>query len=165
MKEFANAKMDKWTLFYTILYIFFSIGMVIFMFNTDAPKFALITLGSILSGAFIFAYFMIPKINLSENAIHVKNAFVNFKISIQDISYVEKVEKLGLNIRTFGAGGVFGYFGYFNGNDVWYVTNIKKKVKITMKSGKIYMISPENPDDFFNTISQRSNSLVKEVFL
>ena len=57
MKEFSNAKMDKWTLFYTILYIFFSIGMVIFMFNTDAPKFALITLGSILSGAFIFAYF------------------------------------------------------------------------------------------------------------
>ncbi len=36
--------------------------------------------------------------------IHVKNAFVNFKISIQDISYVEKGEKLGLNIRTFGAG-------------------------------------------------------------
>jgi hypothetical protein len=52
---------------------------------------------------------MIPKISLSENAIHVKNAFVNFKISIQDISYVEKVEKLGLNIRTFGAGGVFVY--------------------------------------------------------
>ena len=94
MKEFANAKMDKWTLFYTILYIFFSIGMVIFMFNTDAPKFALITLGCILSGAFIFAYFMIPKISLSENAIHVKNAFVNFKISIQDISYVEKVSNL-----------------------------------------------------------------------
>ncbi len=61
MKEFANAKMDKWTLFYTILYIFFSIGMVIFMFNTDAPKFALITVGSILSGAFIFTYFMISQ--------------------------------------------------------------------------------------------------------
>ena len=127
MKEFANAKMDKWTLFYTILYIFFSIGMVIFTFETEESKFPIILMGIILSGAFIFTYFMIPKINLSENAIHVKNAFVNFKISIQDISYVEKVEKLGLNIRTFGAGGVFGYFGYFNGNDVWYVTNIIKK--------------------------------------
>lgn len=159
MKEFANAKMDKWTLFYTILYIFFSIGMVIYMFNTDAPKFALITLGSILSGAFIFAYFMVPKINLSENAIHVKNAFVNFKISIQDISYVEKVEKLGLNIRTFGAGGIFGYFGYFNGNDVWYVTNIYKKVKITMKSGKIYMLSPENTEDFIQQITNLKSKI------
>ena len=150
MKEFANAKMDKWTLFYTILYIFFSIGMVIFMFETEESKFPLILVGSILSGAFIFAYFMIPKISLSENAIHVKNAFVNFKISIQDIGQIEKVEKLGLNIRTFGAGGVFGYFGYFNGNDVWYVTNIYKKVKITMKSGKIYMLSQKIQKILFN---------------
>ena len=113
MKEFANAKMDKWTLFYTILYIFFSIGMVIFMFNTDAPKFALITLGSILSGAFIFAYFMIPKISLSENAIHVKNAFVNFKISIQDISYVEKSRKTGIKHQNIWSRRRFWLFWLF----------------------------------------------------
>ena len=116
-------------------------------------------MGIILSGAFIFAFFMIPKINLSENAIHVKNAFVNFKISIQDIGQIEKVEKLGLNIRTFGAGGVFGYFGYFNGNDVWYVTNIYKKVKITMKSGKIYMLSPENTEDFIQQITNLKSKI------
>ena len=68
MKEFSNAKMDKWTLFYTILYIFFSIGMVIYMFKQMQPKFSLITLGSILSGLF-FAYFMIPKISLSEKQL------------------------------------------------------------------------------------------------
>ena len=92
--------------------------------------------------------------------------FVNIKIPVENIEKIERFEKIGFNFRTFGVGGLFGYFGYFNSNDVWYVTNIKKKVKITMKSGKIYMISPENPDDFLNTISQRSNSLVKEeVFL
>ena len=159
MKEFANAKMDKWTLFYTILYIFFSIGMVIFTFETEESKFPIILMGIILSGAFIFSYFMIPKISLSENAIHVKNSFVNFKISIQDIGQIEKVEKLGLNIRTFGAGGVFGYFGYFNGNDIWYVTNIYKKVKITMKSGKIYMFSPENTEDFIQQITNLKSKI------
>lgn len=159
MKEFVNAKMDKWTLFYTILYIFFSIGMVIYMFETEESKFPIILVGSILSGAFIFTYFMIPKISLNENAIHVKNAFVNFKISIQDIGQIEKVEKLGLNIRTFGAGGVFGYFGYFNGNDVWYVTNIYKKVKITMKSGKVYMLSPENTEDFIQQITNLKSKI------
>lgn len=134
-------------------------GMVIFMFETEESKIPLILVGSILLGAFIFTYFMIPKISLSENAIHVKNSFVNFKISIQDIGQIEKVEKLGLNIRTFGAGGVFGYFGYFNGNDVWYVTNIYKKVKITMKSGKIYMFSPENTEDFIQQITNLKSKI------
>lgn len=69
---------------------FFSIGMVIFMFNTDAPKFALITLGSILSGAFIFAYFMIPKISLSENAIHVKMLLLILKFQFKIFLMLKK---------------------------------------------------------------------------
>lgn len=56
------------------------------------------------------------------------------------------------NIRTFGVGGLFGYFGYFNGNDVWYVTNVDKKIQIKMKSGKTYMISPENTEDLLRQL-------------
>lgn len=98
---------------------------------------------------------MIPKISANEEKIEVKNKFVDFYIPINSIEKIEKIEKLGLNLRTFGIGGVFGHFGYFNGNDVWYVTNSYKKVKITMKSGKIYMISPENPEEFIQYISTK----------
>lgn len=95
---------------------------------------------------------MIPKIIANEEKIEVKNKFVDFYIPINSIEKIERIEKLGFNLRTFGIGGVFGHFGYFNGNDVWYVTNSYKKVKITMKSGKIYMISPENPEEFIQNI-------------
>jgi hypothetical protein len=54
-------------------------------------------------------------------------------------------------------GGLFGYFGYFNGKEVWYVTNTHKKVKIVLESGKVYMISPENTDDFVQEVEQRRN--------
>ena len=64
-----------------------------------------------LSGAFIFPYFLDSQIVLSENAIHAKNAFVNFKISIQDISYVEKSRKTRIKHQHLEREG-FWYFGY-----------------------------------------------------
>ena len=81
---------------------------------------------------------------------------MNIKIPFQDIQNIEACPNIGLNIRTLGVGGVFGHFGYYNGNDVWYVTNIHNKVKITMKSGKIYMISPENPEEFIKIVKNFS---------
>ena len=75
------------------------------------------------------------------------NIGASVKYVNKKIIEISKYEKIGFNFRTFGVGGLFGYFGYFNGNDVWYVTNIKKKIKISL-TGKVYMISPENPECF-----------------
>ena len=99
---------------------------------------------------------MIPQLFLNDKTIVIKNNFVNIKIPFDDINTIEENPKIGLNIRTMGVGGLFGHFGYFNGNDVWYVTNIHNKVKITMKSGKIYMISPENPEEFIKKVKNFS---------
>ena len=167
MKEFQTAKMDSSTKIFTFIFGGIGVGAIFMLlfFRKPEQNFLWITL-VILFAALVSAYLLIPKIKVNKKMICIKNMFVNIKIPVENIEKIERFEKIGFNFRTFGVGGLFGYFGYFNGNDVWYVTNIKKKVKITMKSGKIYMISPENPDDFFNTISQRSNSLVEgEVFL
>ena len=80
-------------------------------------------------------------------------------INIKEIETFGTLDKIGLNLRTAGVGGLFGYFGYFNGKDVWYVTNTKKKVKMILNSGKVYMISPENPDDFVKEVQKRKNEL------
>ena len=85
--------------------------------------------------------------------IFIKNNFVNFKIKREEIAELDIITGKKFNIRTFGVGGLFGYFGYFNGNDVWYVTNLNKKIQITMKSGKIYMISPENTENFLRELT------------
>ena len=109
-----------------------------------------------MSLAFITSYMMIPQLFIDQKIIIVKNSFVNIKIPFQDIQHIEACPNIGLNIRTLGVGGVFGHFGYYNGNDVWYVTNVYHKVKIETKTGKIYMISPENTEEFIKIVKNFS---------
>ena len=162
MKEFNTAKMDGTTKTITIVVLFFLILFPISSFFFEPPK-PIISVSSFLLmyGAIFIAYGFIPKrIAISSDQILIKNIFGSIVINIMEIESFGKIEKLGLNIRTFGVGGLFGYFGRFNGGDLWYVTNTHKKVKIILKSGKIYMISPENPDDFVNEIQQRKSEMV-----
>lgn len=159
MKQFQTAFMDKWTKFYTFLFILISIGTFLFLLYKKAPVIASVVLSIILLSSFMISYLLIPKISANNSEITVKNSFVNIKIPVSEINHVEKIDKLGFNIRTLGVGGVLGHFGYFNGNDVWYVTNSYKKVKITMKSGQIYMLSPENPKEFIQYITNLKSNI------
>ena len=161
MKEFSTAKMDGRTKTTTIIVLLFLIVFPIASLFFIPPKPAVsIPSFILLYGVIFISYGFIPKrIAVSDDQILIKNLFGSVIININEIETIDKIEKTGLNLRTFGVGGVFGYFGYFNGRDVWYVTNIHKRVKITVDSGKIYMISPENPADFENVISQRKEAL------
>jgi len=155
MKEFQTAKMDSMTKILSFIFGGICVGAIVMLlyFRKSGEPYMWITM-VILSAALVSSYLMIPKIFLNDEIINIKNIFVNIKIPVADIHTIEKYERIGFNIRTFGVGGLFGYFGYFNGNDVWYVTNIRKKIRITMKSGKIYMISPENPEEFISEIQK-----------
>lgn len=76
----------------------------------------------------------------------------NFPLS--DIRSVTAVEKKNLkgSIRTFGVGGLFGYFGLFRnstyGNMVWYATRRDRFVVIELGNGKTIVITPDNPAAF-----------------
>ncbi len=158
MKEFKTARMDKQTMIITIIVLFFLILFPISSFFFYPPK-PVISISSIILmfGAIIIAYCFVPRrIAVSDSQILIKNVFGSAIININEIESVERWNKVGFNLRTFGIGGLFGYFGYFNGKDSWYVTNIEKKVQIALKSGKKYILSPENPEELIHTIQQRS---------
>lgn len=155
MKNFTS-KMDKKTGLMTTSFVVFAVAVPFVMYKLGAPRVSLFMVSLIMALAFITSYMMIPQLFLNDKTIVIKNNFVNIKIPFDDINTIEENPKIGLNIRTMGVGGLFGHFGYFNGNDVWYVTNIYNKVKITMKSGKIYMISPENPEEFIKKVKNFS---------
>lgn len=148
--------MDKRTGLMTTSFVVFAVAVPFVMCKLGAPRVSLFMVSLIMALAFITSYMMIPQLFLNDKTIVIKNNFVNIKIPFDDINTIEENPKIGLNIRTMGVGGLFGHFGYFNGNDVWYVTNINNKVKITMKSGKIYMISPENPEEFIKKVKNFS---------
>ena len=155
MKNFTS-KMDKKTGLMTTFFVVFAVAVPFIMFKTGAPRVALFVVSLIMSLAFITSYMMIPQLFIDQKIIIVKNSFVNIKIPFQDIQHIEACPNIGLNIRTLGVGGVFGHFGYYNGNDVWYVTNVYHKVKIETKTGKVYMISPENPEEFIKIVKNFS---------
>jgi len=161
MKEFSTAKMDETTKMITIIVLLFLILFPISSFFFEPPKPAISIVSFVLMYGVIFiSYGFIPKrIAVSTDQILIKNLFGSVVINIKEIETFGTLDKIGLNLRTAGVGGLFGYFGYFNGKDVWYVTNTKKKVKMILQSGKVYMISPENPDDFVKEVQKRKNEL------
>ncbi|WP_373797484.1 PH domain-containing protein [Kaistella sp.] len=161
MKEFSTAKMDETTKMITIIVLLFLILFPISSFFFEPPKPAISIVSFVLMYGVIFiSYGFIPKrIAVSTDQILIKNLFGSVVINIKEIETFGTLDKIGLNLRTAGVGGLFGYFGYFNGKDVWYVTNTKKKVKMILNSGKVYMISPENPDDFVKEVQKRKNEL------
>lgn len=162
MKEFVTAKMDETTKMITIIVLLFLILFPISSFFFEPPKPAISIISFVLMYGVIFiSYGFIPKrIAVSTDQILVKNLYGSIIINIKEIETVGTLEKTGLNLRTAGVGGLFGYFGYFNGKDIWYVTNTKKKIKMVLKSGKVYMISPENPDYFVKEVQKRKDELV-----
>lgn len=160
-KEFSTAKMDATTKVITIVVVLLLLSLPLLSLLLEPPKLLVSISGFILLyGVIIISYGFIPKrIAVSHDQILIKNLYGPMIININEIQSAIKIDQLGLNIRTFGVGGLFGYFGYFNGGDVWYVTNTHKKVKVVLKTGKIYMISPENPDDFLKAVHNQLNQL------
>ena len=66
-------------------------------------------------------------------------------------------DELGLGLRTFGSGGVFGYLGKFwfskAKSITMYVTDRSRMILITLESGKKIMISPDESVAFLNTLN------------
>lgn len=64
-------------------------------------------------------------------------------------------------IRTFGVGGLFGYFGTFwnrrLGSMTWYATQAKNRVLIKTKSGKKIVITPDDVR-LFDLLRSRSDN-------
>ncbi|MDZ7614650.1 MAG: PH domain-containing protein [Flavobacteriaceae bacterium] len=58
-------------------------------------------------------------------------------------------KQLKWTIRTLGVGGLFGYFGYFwnreIGSMIWYTSQQKNRILITLKNEDKIVISPDDP--------------------
>jgi hypothetical protein len=73
------------------------------------------------------------------------------RIPLQGLKAARLLSKRDLcgSIRTFGSGGLFGYFGKFYstslGSQTWYVTDRSRVVLLDTAAGK-YLVSPDNPE-------------------
>jgi hypothetical protein len=76
----------------------------------------------------------------------------------RDIQRAEQVDKSMTwgSIRTFGVGGLFGYYGYFAnfslGRMTWYATRRDKTVLVTTVYKKKIILTPDEPGQFVSEL-------------
>ena len=70
---------------------------------------------------------------------------------IKSVELIDK-EKLRWSLRTFGVGGLFGYFGNFTnmkiGRMTWYATRRDNPILIVTTNNKKIILTPNNPGKF-----------------
>lgn len=77
-------------------------------------------------------------------------------IERNDIADIRQLapEQLSGSIRTFGVGGLFGYFGKFSnpklGSMTWYATRRDKAILIITNDNKRLLLTPDEPTVLFN---------------
>jgi hypothetical protein len=109
---------------------------------------------SLLLGAIFFFCFALSPRNyeLTATELKINRLFKPVRIPVSQIKNVELItepEKLAKNtIRTFGVGGLFGYFGKFwhaeLGNMTWYLKNFKNVLLIELTEGRKILLSPDD---------------------
>lgn len=92
----------------------------------------------------------------SELIIHRPISDVTYTLATFKSIEVIPRENLKFTIRTFGVGGLWGYFGQFYngayGSMTWYVTRRDQLVLIKTNQKKSILLSPDNIDSFTNAL-------------
>ncbi len=96
---------------------------------------------------------------VTKEEIIVSRPILNVHIKRSDIKSVELIErnKITGSIRTFGVGGLFGYYGNFAnfslGRMTWYATRKDKPVLIKTLDNKKIIFTPNEPDKFVSELN------------
>ena len=91
----------------------------------------------------------------------IRRPLVNVRLKIADIQSVEWIDKhqIAGAIRTFGVGGLFGYYGQFAnlslGRMTWYATRRDKPVLIKMGSGQKIILTPDQPERLIEDVKNQ----------
>ena len=96
---------------------------------------------------------------VTKDELIVRRLFLNVHIKRAEIKSAELIErnKITGSIRTFGVGGLFGYYGNFAnfslGRMTWYATRKDKPVLVKTINNKKIIFTPNDPDNFVNELN------------
>ncbi len=96
---------------------------------------------------------------VTKDELIVRRPLLNVHIKRADIKSVELIDKNKIrgSIRTFGVGGLFGYYGRFAnfslGRMTWYATRRDKPVLVKTTDDKKIIFTPNDPGKFVTELS------------
>lgn len=109
--------------------------------------------------AYLFTFLLRPlHYTITDTALIIQRPLSSKKIARADIEALELFINGELNwaIRTFGVGGLFGYFGRFFkgsiGSMTWYATRRNKAVLIRTKKGDRIVVTPDDYEGFVTAL-------------
>lgn len=154
-----NASLDKLAVVITLVVtiIFAAIIIVPLVLTTDSVQ----SISSILILVIIYLIVFLYRplyYRTTDDLIIIHRPIIDVKINLKDIKSVERLDKERLKgtIRTFGVGGLFGYWGKFTNGKIgamtWYATRRDHAIIITTTSNKKILLTPDEPDLFVSTI-------------
>lgn len=158
MKTIYKTSLDKYAKISTIGALLLFIGIALLpkiLDRNDINEIPILVISLFIvtfGGSYLFCT---KSYELNENQIIIVRPFKNVIIEKSQIFKIIKLEKGKLSgaIRTFGVGGLFGYFGKFwnkeFGHMTWYATNIDNAILILTKEKKKIIITPNEAEKFF----------------
>lgn len=146
------------TIAVTILFAFIIIGQFTIIKDSGKAVPSFITILVVLVYFIAFAFRPVSYKVTAENLI-IHRPFSNVIINKNQIKSVELLdkEKLSWSIRTFGVGGLFGYYGKFAnkqlGSMTWYATRRDRTVLVKTFNDKKIILTPDEPEKFVASFS------------
>jgi hypothetical protein len=135
----------------TVLFAAIIIGQYPLIRDTGraAPIFGTIACVVIYAISYAFSprYYMV-----TPDELIIRRPLSNVRIKRSDIKRALRVDSstIGGSIRTFGVGGLFGYYGSFAnfslGRMTWYATRRDTAVLVTTRANKKIVLTPNEPD-------------------
>ena len=148
-----------WVITIGITILFASIIGFQIVIITDHGKNGVIFTSITLSLIYFIAYGFSPGNYLvSKNEIIINRLFFKVHIPLKSIMHAEILDKkkIAWSLRTFGVGGLFGYFGkflnYSQGSMTWYATRRDKVVLIQTVQNKKIILTPDDPELFLDAL-------------
>jgi hypothetical protein len=142
-----KASLDKTAILITILVSLLFGALIVFNF--------ILPLAILLMIIYLICMLLKPlNYEITENELIIRRLIKSVHIERSDIESIELLDKSELKgtVRTFGVGGLFGWYGKFAnsklGDMTWYVTRRDKPVLIIKKDGKKILISPDEAAAF-----------------
>lgn len=156
--EFFRAPYDRLTVTITVLGtgVLIGAGLLVLLLPLPTPSFSRAVGVSVL-GILFLTYLYSPRgYSLGPDGLRIHRPIgphVVPRAAIRSARRAAPRELCGL--RTFGSGGLFGFFGWFYarkfGHYRAYVTSRQNLVLV--EAERVYLLSPERPDEFLRRLA------------
>lgn len=160
-----KASLDGIAKVFSILFTLLLLSIVVWQIYVfyETPQ-----LNSVKAVLFMLAVLLIPyfyhplNYHIGAEEVVIRRPFNKVLIRRSEIESIKIVDKQDMKgtLRSFGVAGLYGYYGRFSnlkiGSMLWYATQRRNYVSIQTKDNKIYILTPDKPNDF---VQQLANNL------